>query len=100
EIKLISDSTVLQMKKMLKSVVENGKAEKAYSELVSLSGKTGTAQSGVYENKKEILRTWFSGFFPSDNPNYVVVVMNENGEGGNSDCAPVFKKICEGIVTR
>ena len=74
--------------------------QKAYSELVSLSGKTGTAQSGVYENKKEILRTWFSGFFPSDNPNYVVVVMNENGEGGNSDCAPVFKKICEGIVTR
>ena len=100
EIKLISDSTVLQMKKMLKSVVENGKAEKACSELVSLSGKTGTAQSGVYENKKEILRTWFSGFFPSDNPNYVVVVMNENGVGGNSDCAPVFKKICEGIVTR
>ena len=98
--KLLSDSTVLTVRKMLKSVVEKGKADKAYSCLVSLSGKTGTAQSGMYENKKEILRTWFSGFFPSDNPNYVVIVMNENGIGGNADCAPVFKKICEGIVTR
>lgn len=97
--KLLSDSTVSVIRKMLKSVVENGKADKAFSSLVSLSGKTGTAQSGIYEGKKEILRTWFSGFFPSDNPNYVVIVMNENGEGGNSDCAPVFKKICEEIVT-
>ena len=99
-IKLLSDNTVIEIRKMLKSVVENGKADKAYSALVSLSGKTGTAQSGSYENGKEILRTWFSGFFPSDNPNYIVIVMNENGEGGNLDCAPVFKKICEGIVTR
>lgn len=99
-VKLLSDYTVTEIRKMLKSVVENGKADKAYSSLVSLSGKTGTAQSGSYENNKEILRTWFSGFFPSDNPNYIVIVMNENGTGGNTDCAPVFKKICEGIVTR
>ncbi len=98
--KLLSDNTVSEVRKMLKSVVSNGKAEKAYSSLVSLSGKTGTAQSGIYDGSKEILRTWFSGFFPSDNPNYIVIVMNENGEGGNSDCAPVFRKICEGIVTR
>ena len=98
--KLLSDNTVSEVRKMLKSVVSNGKAEKAYSSLVALSGKTGTAQSGIYNGSKEILRTWFSGFFPSDNPNYIIIVMNENGEGGNSDCAPVFRKICEGIVTR
>lgn len=98
--KLLSDKTVIELRRMLKSVVKNGKADKAFSSLVSLSGKTGTAQSGVYKNEKEILRTWFSGFFPSDNPNYIVIVLNENGKGGNTDCAPVFKKICEGIVTR
>lgn len=99
-IKLLSDNTVTEIRRMLESVVKNGKADKAYSDLVSLSGKTGTAQSGVYENEKEILRTWFAGFFPSGNPNYIVIVMNENGSGGNADCAPVFRKICEGIVTR
>ncbi len=98
--KILSDSTVITLRKMLKSVAENGKAKNAYSSLVSLSGKTGTAESGIFENGSEILRTWFSGFFPSDNPRYIVIVMNENGKGGNSDCAPVFKKICEEIVTR
>jgi cell division protein FtsI/penicillin-binding protein 2 len=70
------------------------------SELISTAGKTGTAQSGVFVAGKEILRTWFAGFFPADNPNYVVVVLNENGVGGNTDCAPVFRRIAEGIVGR
>ncbi|MBE6775546.1 MAG: penicillin-binding protein 2 [Ruminococcaceae bacterium] len=96
--KVFSDSTVKQIRKMLAGVVSDGLADKAMSELLSLSGKTGTAQSGIYQQGKEICRTWFTGFFPSENPNYIVVVLNENGEGGNVDCAPVFKKICEGIV--
>ncbi len=97
--RILSDFTVKELRAMLKSVVNNGAAYNAKSDLVSLSGKTGTAQSGIYKNGKEICRTWFAGFFPSDNPSYVVVVMNEDGVGGNADCAPVFKAICEGIVT-
>ncbi len=93
--KLLSSSTVNKLRQMLWGVVENGNGEKAKSNLVSLAGKTGTAQSGVYENKSEICRTWFAGFFPANNPHYVVVVMNENGISGSADCAPVFKKICE-----
>ncbi len=96
--KIFSDSTVKQIRKMLSGVVSDGLADKAKSELLSLSGKTGTAQSGIYEDGKEICRTWFTGFFPSENPSYIVVVLDENGEGGNVDCAPVFRKVCEGIV--
>ncbi len=96
--KTFSDDTVKRIREMLSGVVNEGLADNAKSELVSLSGKTGTAQSGIYVEGKEICRTWFTGFFPSDNPSYIVVVLNENGEGGNVDCAPVFRKICEGIV--
>ena len=53
-----------------------------------------------YKNGKEVLRTWFAGFFPAENPSYIVIVLNENGVGGNVDCAPVFKAIAEGIVCR
>lgn len=98
-VKLLSDETVIKLRQMLLSVTENGLADKARSELVSLAGKTGTAQSGVYKDGNEILRTWFAGFFPANNPHYIVVVLNENGVGGNTDCAPVFREICEGIVT-
>ncbi len=98
-VKLLKDETVARLRQMLLSVTENGLADKAHSELVSLAGKTGTAQSGIFQDGKEILRTWFAGFFPADNPHYIVVVLCENGVGGNTDCAPVFKEICEGIVT-
>ena len=98
-VKILSDTTVMALREMLSSVVKKGNADNACSSLVSLAGKTGTAQSGIYENGREICRTWFAGFFPSDNPHYVVVVMSEKGASGNSDCAPVFKTICEGICT-
>lgn len=98
-IKLLSDETVITLRQMLLSVTENGMADNADSDLVLLAGKTGTAQSGVFADSKEVLRTWFAGFFPAENPHYIVVVLNENGTGGNTDCAPVFKKICENIVT-
>lgn len=96
--KLLSDATVSKLKTMLESVVINGNANSAYSELVSVSGKTGTAQSGIFDLGEEICRTWFTGFFPSENPHYIVIVLNENGVGGGVDCAPVFLEICEGIV--
>ncbi|MDD6012289.1 MAG: penicillin-binding protein 2 [Oscillospiraceae bacterium] len=97
--KLLSGETVTQMRKMLSSVTENGNARSAYSDLVKLAGKTGTAQSGIFSGSEEICRTWFAGFFPANNPHYIVVVLNENGMGGSSDCAPVFREICLGIVT-
>lgn len=96
--RIFSDRTVMKIREMLSCVVSDGLADKAKSELLSLAGKTGTAQSGIYEGGEEICRTWFTGFFPSGNPNYIIVVLDENGEGGNVDCAPVFKRICEGIA--
>ena len=95
--KVLSDETVIKLRQMLGAVSYNSASK---SSLMKTAGKTGTAQSGTYNSDKEILRTWFAGFFPANNPNYVVIVMDENGVGGNADCAPVFKAIAEGIVLR
>jgi cell division protein FtsI/penicillin-binding protein 2 len=65
--------------------------------LENSAGKTGTAQSGIYEGGKEILRTWFAGYFPANNPEYIVVILNEDGSSGTTDCVPVFKAIADGI---
>lgn len=97
--RLLSDETVLKMRRLLYGVTETGIAVNAKSELMKLAGKTGTAESGVYNSTgEEIYRTWFVGFYPADNPHYIVAVMNEDGTGGNTDCAPVFKNICEWIA--
>lgn len=59
------------------------------------SGKTATAQSGMYENGKELLNTWFAGVYPKNAPKYAIVVMSENGISGAEDCCPVFRTIVE-----
>ena len=95
---VISESTVEKMREMLFLVTEKGIATNAKSDIVKIAGKTGTAQSGIFDsNGEEIYRTWFAGFYPYDEPKYVVVVMDENGSGGNYDCAPVVREICEEI---
>ena len=67
--------------------------------LTGAAGKTGTAQTGEFsDDGKERLCTWFAGFFPYENPEYVVVVFNENGSTGSKDCAPVFRQIADDII--
>ena len=67
--------------------------------LTSAAGKTGTAQTGEFsDDGKERLCTWFAGFFPYENPQYAVVVFNENGSTGSKDCAPVFRQIADDII--
>lgn len=66
--------------------------------LISAGGKTSTAQTGIYnENGNEISISWFSGFFPIDDPKYVVTILVENGQSGNKDCGPVFSEIADKI---
>ena len=58
---------------------------------VSAGGKTATAQTGRFdENGDELEHGWFSGFFPAENPRYVVTVLAENSGFGNDTAAPVF----------
>ncbi len=85
-IKVLSDETVMNLRKILASV---GKSYK----IKGGAGKTGTAQSGIYKDGKEVLRTWFAGYYPTENPEYIIVILNEHGKSGTKDCVPVFKEI-------
>lgn len=96
--KVLNESTIHTLDKILESVVSNGNAKRAYSEIVVNHGKTATAQSGWYEAGREITHTWFCGYFTHNNRTYVVVIFKEDGTSGGVDCAPVFKEISENIV--
>lgn len=97
-IRAFSEETAQKLTKMLKSVVKEGTAKNAQSELFESAGKTATAQTGTFNpDKSEKLCTWFGGFFPADDPKYTVVILNEEGTTGGEDCAPVFKEIAEKI---
>ncbi len=78
----------------MRYVVTNGTGRRAEYNNNS-AGKTSTAQSGRYVDGKEILNTWFAGFYPYDNPKYTIVIMTEDGKSGSGDCCPIFRTIVE-----
>ncbi len=106
---ICSKKTVQQVQDALRKVVERGTAKSIDNPKYQISGKTGTAQiafDGVYKdsqgNRKH--QASFAGFFPSDNPEYSVIVVlytnktKENFYGG-AWAAPVFREIADKIYT-
>lgn len=100
--RLMSQETAEQLRKMLIGVVEEGTGRAARPQTVTAGGKTATAQTGRREeNGKEIEHSWFCGFFPAENPEYVITVFEEGFRASQSASA-VFAQLADGIyrVTR
>ncbi len=95
--RVLNNSTVKEIDRILVNVVLNGNGKKAYSGQTVNHGKTATAQSGWYENGREINHTWFCGYFTANDTTYTVVIFKDDGKSGSTDCAPVFKDISDGI---
>jgi len=100
--KIAKSNTMLDLKHILEKVVDGGTGVKANIEGWTIAGKTGTAikyLNGSY-SKKYISN--FAGFFPSENPQVVgVVVLDEPNHGlhwGGYGAAPLFKRIAGRII--
>lgn len=92
------DATQLVRQDMV-SVVENGSGQKAKPDQLGAGGKTGSAQTGRYdENGSELVHAWFAGFFPAEDPQYAIVVLAEEMDSGGDYAAPVFAEICNEIL--
>ena len=96
--RLISKQACKTIAEAMLETAKSGTGKMAYSPLFQIASKTATAQSGIYDkNGNEINYSWFVGFFPYENPKYVICIMKENGSSGGIDGAPVFKEISENI---
>ena len=69
--KAMNEATAESLKKYLQTVITEGTGAAALPKTVTAAGKTATAQTGKFENGKEILSSWFCGFFPADKPKYI-----------------------------
>ena len=79
--KICSESTLRDVKTMLKGVVERGTAHNIYTPKYSIAGKTGTAKNvrnGLYTNE---YYTSFVGYFPADKPKYSCIVVIDKPKG-------------------
>ena len=80
---------------------------KAQSKLVSIAGKTGTAQimdrtrRSKVDYDKTTHRITFIGYFPEDNPQYTCICMIEAPRGAydaGMDCGSTVRKIAEKVM--
>jgi penicillin-binding protein 2 len=90
------------IKEALADVVKIGTATRAKSSLVTIGGKTGTAQvvalrTGPKENipKKFRDHAWFIAFAPVESPKIAVAVLAEHMGHGGAAAAPLAKEVIE-----
>ncbi len=96
--KAFENTTAEILKDYLKSVLEEGTGTSAKPETISAAGKTATAQTGRYQNGREICQGWFCGFFPAEDPKYVVAVFSEDDQKQTLSSGEIFSKIADGIT--
>ncbi len=96
--KAFSEATAQKLKEALSQVITEGTGILAKPETVTAGGKTATAQTGKYENSVEVNSSWFCGFFPLDDPKYVIIVFSQDTKKQTESCAKIFAQIADKIT--
>lgn len=97
---VISEDTSEKVRKMMKSVVDNGTGKNAYVAGYSVGGKTGTStklgESKNGEGDKYIVS--FGAIAPSDDPEIaMLIIVDEPNQdlGGGALCAPIAAQVTQ-----
>jgi penicillin-binding protein 2 len=101
----VRPTTIALIKEALADVVTKGTATRAKSSLVTIAGKTGTAQTAALRTgpdkdipKKFRDHAWFVAFAPVEAPRIAVAVLAEHMGHGGSAAAPLAKDVIEAYV--
>ncbi|HLZ34381.1 MAG TPA: penicillin-binding protein 2 [Nitrospira sp.] len=101
----VKPNTLKLIREALAGVVTEGTATRAKSSIVSIAGKTGTAQTTALRTgpEKDIPKkfrdhAWFIAFAPVENPKIAVAVLAEHMGHGGSAAAPLAKEVIESYI--
>ncbi|HEY5627291.1 MAG TPA: penicillin-binding protein 2, partial [Nitrospira sp.] len=101
----LKPNTLKLIREALAGVVTEGTATRAKSSLVTIAGKTGTAQTAALRSgpEKDIPKrfrdhAWFVAFAPVENPKIAIAVLAEHMGHGGSAAAPLAKEVIETYV--
>jgi penicillin-binding protein 2 len=77
------DKWMPDLKAAMINVIDDGTATVVHRDDMKIAAKTGTAQVGTKEHRRQI--AWLSGYLPADNPQYAFSVMVEGRFSDNRD---------------
>jgi cell division protein FtsI (penicillin-binding protein 3) len=97
----LSPRVAARLRELLEGVVRYGTGKSANHPLITVAGKTGTAQKasprgGGYQDGRYV--STFVGFFPSQSPRVAMLVIADeptNQYYGGTVCAPVFRRMMD-----
>jgi len=98
---VMSETSAATLRTILQGVVERGTAEAVHSPVITIAGKTGTAQVPDLENHRYFKNKFvasFAGFFPCEKPLIAgIVILHEPGpiHYGGWTAGPLFRNIAE-----
>lgn len=96
---VMAPATAQELQSYLKSAAKNGTGRPGAGEGLTVGIKTGTAQTGVYEEDGELLHFWYCGFLCDESgPRYCVTVLRESTPDDHGAAARVFKQVTEDIA--
>lgn len=92
------EDTARVLRDMLRSVVEEGIGRDAQPQEGAAGGKTGTAQTGQFDEEgEELLNYWFSGFYPAEAPRYTITVLQDGILEPETSSAAIFARIADAL---
>ena len=105
----LKPDTLKRVRAALADVVSapHGTGAAARSQVVSIAGKTGTAQvvemKGGYVKTEQLAyfnrdHAWFVSYAPVENPQIAIAVLVEHGGHGGDAAAPMAKKVFEKFI--
>lgn len=90
-----SAETATILRAMMCGVMTDGTGQTAQPKWQVAAGKTGTAETGWYEEGEEVIQSWVVGYYPAEQPRYTVTVLVENSEQTGETAGTIFKSLCE-----
>ncbi len=96
---LFSPTVAAQVRGMMTAMIEDKVGEAARPQTGGAGGKSGTAETGwKTQSGDTMVQSWFTGFYPAEDPKYIVTVVSEDAETSKKTAAPVFKVICDALA--
>lgn len=95
--RVMTEHTAALLRSFMVQSIEEGTSRRFKPASGGAGAKTATAQTGKFVDGVEKVISWVAGYYPQDEPRYVITVMGEDGTGGGATCGPVFKDIADAL---
>jgi len=77
--------------------VSDGTGSLAQPDVGNAAGKTGTAETGQRNNGDAVVHSWFTGYYPAEDPQYVITVLVEDVPSDGASAAQIFCEISNNL---